>query len=211
MKFKTIAAGGALAALLPAAFAQAYVGFGVGVARLHDSCDYAADCRFTRPAGQVLVGYTLFEPRRGIEPFGFQGGEYAIEASFTDQGAFRESYSPLSLDVKGSAWGIGGAWHRSLGRDWAMVLRLGAAYGTTRTTASGAIPGSPALPLPTIVGGSETNHAWNPYFGIGASHAIAPNVRLEADWNVSTVNAKFGTVSSQDKVNTFALGLNFGF
>ena len=197
MKFKTIAATLAFATLGTSAFAQTYVGAGVGASHINVTCDDGVDCRYTDVAGKLLVGYAL------------PGTDFALEGSYNRLGTFKENQGDFQLGIQGTSWNLGAAWRPQFGAGWGGVVRAGAAFGTAKTSYSGAVVG--ATPLPILVNGSESKDSWHPYLGLGATYALTPQVRLAADWDNTRLSASFQGMSATNTVNTFTLGATFGF
>ncbi len=194
MKIKSIAAACALATLGTTAFAQVYVGAGLGAGHASDACPFGTGCKDNAPAGKALVG------------FAFPGTDFAVEGIYTHLGTARERSARGNADTKIDMFGIGGAWRPQLGAGWGGVMRGGLAYASVKTTLSQS--SQPSQGIPGVVGsGSYSNDAWHPYVGIGASYAVTPNLRLEADLDVTRV----GGTNAVGNVHTFMLGATYGF
>ena len=197
MKTKTILAAIAFAGLGANAFAQTYVGAGVGAGRLGASCDEGTTCHFTKAAGKVLAGYAL------------PGTDFALEAGYDRLGSFREGDGMASIGIQAGAWTLGGAWRPQFGGGWGAVARVGVANVRATTHATGAIiGGEPGTILFDI---SEAKTTWQPVLGLGATYAITPNIRLAADWDHTRLHATFQGLSAVHDVNMLTLGATFGF
>jgi len=197
MKTKTILAAIAFASLGTSAFAQTYVGAGIGAGRLAAGCDEGVACKFTRPAGKVLAGYAL------------QGTDFAVEAGFDRLGSFREGSGQMSIGIQASALTLGAAWRPQFDGGWGAVARVGAAYVRASTHVTGAIIGGGQGTVLFDI--AEAKTTWQPVLGLGATYAITPNIRLAADWDHTRLHATFQGLSAAHGVNMVTLGATFGF
>ena len=183
----------AVAASAPA-FSQGYVGLAGGASRIEQGCATGQSCDKNDGAIKVYGGYSL-------------GNDFSAELSYYSLGTFKNSTTAggavASDSVKGSYWGLGGAWRPQFGNGWGGVGRLGAA-DTEGKTSAGSF-------------GSQTYDSWHPYAGLGVTYEIAKNIRLEADYDYTRLGAKFtdpttGTATkSTNGVSTYMLGATYAF
>ena len=194
MKIKTLAAACALATLGTAAFAQTYVGLSLGVGNASGTCPFGSGCKDNAPAGKALIG------------FAFPGTDFAVEGIYTRLGTFRERSSLGNADARVDMFGVGGAWRPQFGAGWGGVVRAGLAYADVKTSISPSSQPSQGVPGVTQAG-SYTNDAWHPYVGVGATYAVTPKLRLEADLDATRV----GGTHAVGNVHAFMLGATYGF
>ena len=194
MKFKTIAAACALAALGANVHAQAYVGIGAGASHGCNAYGMASGCGTSDASAKAIVGY------------GFAGTDYALEGMVMHLGTLKTDSSFGSVRTDGNLVGLAGAWRPQFGGGWGGVLRAGAAWGSIKTRYSVSQLGTPI----STVSGATTRDALLPTLGAGATYAITPNVRLAADWDYARLRAQPGGRSGEN-FNTFTLGATFGF
>ena len=190
MKFRTLAAMAAFSTLGSAAFAQAYVGIGVGRSHACISYDVVGDCTDSAATAKALVGYAL------------PGTDFAIEGVYTHMGSFNGSSSFGSVDTKVDSLGVGGGWRPQFGARWGGVVRGGIAYGKARSNYAVAELGTPI----TIVRVSGSDGYWKPYLGLGATYAVTAHIRLEADLDLTRIGTR-----SPTNVNSIMLGATYGF
>jgi len=192
MNIKTLAAACALATLGTTAFAQTYVGLGLGIGNTTAACPFGSSCKDNAPAGKALVG------------FAFPGTDFAVEGIYTHLGTFREHAPAGNASVKIDMLGVGGAWRPQFGAGWGGVVRAGIAYADSKTSLTP--PSQPPQGLPAR-DGSYSNDAWHPYGGVGATYAVTPRLRLEADLDATRV----GGTNAVGNVHAFMLGATYGF
>jgi hypothetical protein len=190
MKFRTLAAMAAFSTLGSAAFAQAYVGIGVGRSHACISYDVVGDCTDSAATAKAFVGYTL------------PGTDFAIEGIYTHMGSFNGNSSFGGVDTKVDSLGVGGAWRPQFGSGWGGVVRGGFAYGKARSDFTYVQLGTPI----TTGHASNTDDYWKPYIGFGATYAVTANIRLEADLDLTRIGAR-----SPTNVNSIMLGATYGF
>lgn len=190
MTWKTLAAAAAFTVLGSPAFAQTYVGVGVGASHACVHYGAAGDCADASATGRLLAGYAL------------PGTDFAIEGIYTHLGSFKGNSPFGHVDTKVDTLGVGGAWRPQFGAGWGGVLRGGIAYGKARTDYTLVQLGTPI----TTVRGSSSDDYWNPYLGLGATYAVAANIRLEADLDLTRIGKRAPT-----NVNSLMLGATFGF
>jgi len=193
MNFKHVATAAALVTLGSSAFAQTYVGVGVGVGRSCITTNFTGECAHSSVAGKALVGYA------------WPGTDFAIEGIYSHLGTFRRSAGLGTTDVKVDTLGLGGAWRPQFGASgWGGVVRGGIEYGTVKGHYTEALPGTPAIRYATV-----DNGAWQPYLGGGVTYAITPQIKLEGDLDYTRVRAN--GLHSNTGVATAMLGVTFGF
>ena len=189
MKFKILAAC-ALAASGTTAFAQTYVGLAAGRT---NTCIYdpAGNCSNDATSVKALVGYA------------WPNTDFAIEGIYTHLGAFKHGSTRGSVDSKIDSIGVGGAWRPQFGGGFGAVVRGGLAVGRARSDYTYINLGTPI----TMTSSSHSQDYWQPYVGAGLTYAIVPNVRLEADVDVTRVKA----TNSPTNARSFMLGATYAF
>ncbi len=191
---RTLTAGAfAIAALASSpAFSQSYVGVGGGVSQINASCVDGLSCDKNDAAVKIYGGYTFAD-------------NISAEVTYYSLGTFKQSTpdGTASASLKGSYWGLGGAYRPDFGNGWGGVARLGAAYSQGKLEATGL--------------SSETRNSWQPYAGIGVTYAVTKDIRIEADYDYTRVGSQFTDPNSgirtqgQDNVNSFMIGATFAF
>lgn len=177
------------------AFAQTYVGVGVGASHADHGCGAGDEtgaishCDKNDTAFKLYGGYQL------------PGTPWAGELTYFDLGRFKGSGTDARGEAKDSYWGLGGAYRPTFGGGWGGVARAGAAYGRSKVDYSLA-----------DVSGDHTKEGWHPYYGLGVNYEIAKNIKLEADWDNTRITSQVPSYrSSTAVVNTYSLGATFGF
>lgn len=194
MKIRTIAVACTLATLGTTAFAQAYVGLSLGSGHASNVCSFGTGCKDNAVAGKALAGYA------------FAGTDFALEGIYTRLGTFSDRSAQGNADAKIDMFGVGGAWRPQFGAGWGGVVRAGAAYANVKAAFSQSSQAAAGTPV-VIHTSSSSNDAWHPYVGIGATYAITPNLRLEADLDATRV----GATNAVSTVHAFMLGATYGF
>lgn len=193
MNIKTIAASVALATLGSSAFAQAYVGVGLGGSHTCITSDATGECANGSVAGKALAGYA------------WPGTDFAIEGIYSRLGTFKHGTDRGTSDVKVDTLGVGGAWRPQFGASgWGAVVRGGIEYGTVKGHFTMNSPSTPAIRFATSDDG-----AWQPYLGGGVTVAIAKDVKLEADLDYTRVRAN--GLHTNTGVASAMVGVTFGF
>ena len=188
MKISIVAAC-ALATLGLSAFAQAYVGIGVGTSHATAACiSGEGHCGDDAPAEKLLGGWAL------------PGTDFAIEGAYSHLGTFRQTLLQGDLDARVDTFGVGGAWRPQFGAGWGGVARLGVGYSSVKTSSFEEFFGE-------FASGSYKKTSWHPTVGVGATYAVSPKIRLEADFDYARPMAPQGRVST----DAFTLGATFGF
>ncbi|HEX6361506.1 MAG TPA: outer membrane beta-barrel protein [Albitalea sp.] len=178
-----IAALGALAT--GSAFAQGYVGAGIGQARINVDCNGTVGCDRTDTAWKLFGGFRFMPNVAG-------------EVTWFDYGKARAGV-PLGgvvfdTRVEGEGLGVGVALMGDFMPQWSGVARLGAAYNRSKVNVIGV--------------GSDTERKFQPYFGLGVGYAI--NQQLKIDLAADFTRLKF---EGGDKANVrmFTIGATYGF
>jgi OOP family OmpA-OmpF porin len=177
----------AAAALLSssAAFAQIYIGAGIGQAAIADPCTGAASCTTSKADLKFFGGYRL-TPNWAAELNYFGFGQA------TRTGAF----SPYAATIKSNALGMGAAYFGAFSPKWVGVARLGIAR--VKADVSGLLGEFSSADSATSV---------HPYFGFGLGYALSRTVMIEADFDTSS--AKYG--GSSNNVRLLSAGLTYSF
>jgi hypothetical protein len=191
MNMRNVAAAAALATLGSSAFAQAYVGVGLGRTHACVTQGVVGTCADDATTVKALAGYE------------FAGTGLAVEGIFTHLGSFKGDTALGTANVRVDTFGAGGAWRPQFGAGWGGVLRAGIEYGRTRERDNQVVLGSP-VPIPTT---THDQDYWQPYAGAGVTYAIAPKVRLEAGVDFTRVKV-FRTPTG---ATSWMLGATFGF
>jgi OOP family OmpA-OmpF porin len=169
-----------------------YVGANIGGSHLNGSCGSGLSCDQNDTAWKVYGGWTF-------------PGDFGAELTYYDLGKFTTTVpgTAASGSLRGTYWGLGGAWLPQLGGGWGAAVRVGAAYGEGKLDVSGL--------------GSESRNAWHPYGGIGASYAVAKNIKIEADWDWTRISSQFTDpttgirATSDHSVQAYSIGASFLF
>jgi OOP family OmpA-OmpF porin len=184
--FATLASG--------SAFSQSYVGVAGGVSQINESCAAGISCDKNDTAAKIWGGYTFAD-------------NISAEVTYYSLGTFKNSTTvngtSASASLKGSYWGLGGAWRPDFGNGWGAVGRLGAAYTQGKLESTGF--------------GSQSRNSWQPYAGIGVTYAVTKDIKLEADYDYTRVGSQFtdpntGTnIKGTNNVGAFMFGATFSF
>lgn len=191
MNFKSVAAAAAFATLGSSAFAQAYVGIGLGKSHSCITFDATGTCTDNSTSGKVVAGYAL------------PGTDFAVEGIYSHLGTFKGDSAMGSVDVKVDTFGVGGAWRPQFNADWGGVARAGLEYGRSRATYTDIVPGTPV----TTTSVAHAQGYWQPYVGAGLTCAITPKIRLEADLDYTRIKVQRTPVGA----TSWMLGATFGF
>jgi len=193
MNIKHVAVASALATLGSSAFAQTYVGIGLGASHTCINTYGDSRCADDGVAGKALVGYA------------WPGTDFAIEGIYSHLGNFRRSWDAGKVDFKIDTLGVGGAWRPQFGPSgWGGVVRAGIEYGTVKGRHTQVGPDHSGSSVFTSDDG-----AWQPYLGGGVTYAITPRIKLEGDLDVTRVRAN--GLHSNTAVASAMLGVTFGF
>ena len=150
-KFAWIAAAAMIGAS-GGAFAQGYVGLGVGSAKFNIDCTGATNCRGTDTGSKFFGGYR-FMPN------------LAAELGYMNFGRGKRTAGGSTGTIRNSSIGIGVAFSGNFAQDWSGVARLGLAR--VKTEASG-------------VAGNTSQSSSNAYGGLGVGYAVTKMVSLDA-------------------------------
>lgn len=158
-----------LSALLGVQAAQAQIYGSVLVGQSHANIDCADYRSCTKNgAGLKLVGgYRLNE-------------SFSLEAGYINFAAFKGRYDTASVDVKPSAFTLGGAAVSQLDSRWALTARLG--YALVRTSVSTSVQG---------VSESRASRHSKAYAGLGMIYTATDKLRYQL--SVDTTRADDGT------------------
>lgn len=173
--------------LSSAAFAQGYVGLGVGPGKLDFDCADATTCDTTSTGWKLFGGYK-FSPNWGVEVNYFDFGK-AVASLDTGEGI-------LSGEVKGTGLGAGVALFAPFAPDWSGVARLGIA--STKAKVSGTFAGTSA---------TDSETSTNAYYGLGLGYAVSKNVSVDAAIDFSKIKYAGESV----KTRLFSVGLTYSF
>ena len=168
-----------------------YIGAAGGASHVNGGCSAGVSCDNNDTAWKIYGGWTF-------------PGDFAAEVTYYDLGKFTASAGGVSASLKGSYWGLGGAWLPQFGTSgWGAAVRLGAAYGEGKLDATGF--------------GSETRNDWHPYGGLGVSYAFSKNLKVEADLDFTKIGSQFTdpgtgiTAKATDTVRTYMGGATYTF
>lgn len=160
--------------------AGGYVGIGAGMSKYNESCEGVSNCDTTGTALKFTGGYAL-------------GNGLAIEGLYLGFGKMKGSLAGTSVEIKSTAVGIGGAYAFPMGKDSALIARLGVARVKTKGTVIGF--------------GSESENGTSAYFGLAATWNLSPSTYLEVAWDGT--QAKFGDGKESVSALTLGVGLRF--
>ncbi|MBA4218433.1 MAG: porin family protein [Proteobacteria bacterium] len=174
-----------LAALIGAASAQAqvYGTVAVGGSHLNIDCTGTTSCKSDNTGVKVVGGYAF-------------GNGFSVELGYVSFGKFSGSDGTGSVDIKPTAFTLGGAYALPLGTDWGLNLRLGAAQVKTKLNAVvGALSGSDSLTKTKV------------YAGLGVSYALSKEFKLELGLDAS--QAEYG--GEKGGLRLISLGATYAF
>jgi len=189
---------GALVLALPvlaqtATVGRPYIGAAGGGSHVNGTCSAGITCDNDDTAYKIYGGWTF-------------PGDFAAELTYYDFGKFTASApgTGSSASLRGSYWGVGGAWLPQFGTSgWGAAMRLGAAYGEGKLGVTGF--------------DTQTHHEWHPYGGLGVSYAFSKNVKVEADLDWTRIGSQFTdpgtgiTAKGTDTVRTYMVGASYTF
>jgi OmpA-OmpF porin, OOP family len=187
---------GGLAAMLvaPSAFAQGYVGGGLGPSRINIDCSGLDSCDKSSTGGKVYGGF-LFAPQFGAELVYFDWGKAKASGVFDVSG----EVAPVvgAAEVKGDGVGVGAAWFVPFATGWDGVARLGVLRNKGKTTVS-------AVGLSA----RETFTSTEAYAGFGVGYRATPNLTVTGEMDFSRLK-----YTDSDKASTWLLtvGLRYKF
>lgn len=165
------------------AFAQAYVGGGIGQGHLNIDCSGASSCD-TSSTGYKLFGGYKFTPN------------IAGELTYFDWGKADISGSGATLKLRGKGVGIGAAFSGNFATQWSGVARVGIVSNRLKADAT----------LGSLAG-SDSESSTNAYAGVGVGYEFSKNLSLTAALDLS--RAKIDGESGNIRLVT--VGLTYGF
>ena len=179
-KFAWIAAAAMIGAS-GGAFAQSYVGLGVGSAKFNIDCTGATNCSGTDTGSKFFGGYR-FTPN------------VAAELGYMNFGRGKGTVGGSTLTIRNSSIGIGVAFSGNFAQDWSGVARLGLARVKTEGSVSG-------------VAGNVSQTSSNAYGGLGVGYAVNKAVSLDAALDFT----KGKLVGQSGNLRLFSVGATFNF
>ena len=192
MKLK-IATACVLAALGSPAFAQPYVGIGLGASHGCAGHGLQGECTGNAPNAKATIGYALLD------------SDIAIEGIYDHMGTFKADSTFGRTEVKADTWGVAGVWRPPFGDGWSGVLRGGLLAGRSKVSVPTYQPGE-TLPSGRL---SKSQTFVQPYVGVGATYAFTPRVHFEAGVDVTRI--KSGGSDALDNIVSVMVGGIFGF
>jgi OOP family OmpA-OmpF porin len=177
MKVQVLTALAALT-LSTAASAQLYGVVSAGVSKLSFDCGAAASCDKTDTGFKIMGGYK-FMPN------------LAAEIGYFDFGKAKAT----NLDIKGTGFGAGVAYHQDLAPNWGVVARGGIAQVKTELSGS--------------TNDSDSNV--EPYLGLGIGYRLNKNLSIDGSWDYSRGKYNKGGIDESGSANMFSAGVTFGF
>ncbi len=169
--------------LSSSAFAQVYVGAGVGQAKLNDDCAGTTSCSTTKTDAKIFGGYR-FTPN------------WAAELNYFGFGKATATVDTVSVEIKSTAMGAGVAYFGAFSPQWFGVARLGVAR--VKADVTGSLGGLSASDS------ASTTHA---YYGFGIGYAVTKNISIDAAFDGSKV--EYG--GSSANVRLLSLGATYSF
>jgi len=169
------------------AFAEGYVGIGVGPTRADFDCTGTTSCDNSSTGGKVFGGYKFTKA-------------LAAEVTYSDFG--KDSASAVisgttyDITLKGTSLGLGVAYFVDFAPKWSGVGRLGIASTRTKVTVASGAP---------IATDSETNSS--AYAGVGVSYEISKGLKLDGALDFSRVEY----AGESADVRMLSLGLSYAF
>jgi len=150
----------ALAAACGVASAQGYAGALIGLAKINADCPIGASCDDSSTGMKVYGGYEV-------------APNIAVEVGYTSFGKVKVSGAGGSLEVKGTAFVVNGAFRFPLATDFTGVARLGLASVKGKYS--------------DTLGGSESESKIKLYTGLGLEYDIAKDIKLIGAFDLSNV------------------------
>jgi opacity protein-like surface antigen len=170
-----------------------YVGIAGGGSHISGGCTPGISCDNNDTAVKVYGGWAF-------------PGELAAELTYYDLGKFdaNDSTGATLGSLKGSYWGLGGAWRPQFtGTNWGGVMRVGAARTEGKLDVTGF--------------DSQTRDSWQPYAGLGLTYAFTKNLKVEADVDWTRLGTQFTdpstntTTRATNNASTYMVGASFAF
>jgi OOP family OmpA-OmpF porin len=176
----------AAAALLSssAAFAQVYVGGGIGQAVSAASCAGVASCTTAKADLKFFGGYRI-TPTWSAEWNYFGFGQVALNGA-----------GGYSATVRSNGLGVGAAYFGAFSPQWVGAVRLGIAR--VRADVTG---------LVGTLSSADSATSAHPYVGFGLGYAVSRTVMVEADFDTSSTKY----AGSSNNVRLLSAGLTYSF
>jgi OmpA-OmpF porin, OOP family len=141
--------------------APLHIGVTGGHARADVDCAGTSSCDRSDTGTQAFAGVML-------------APVFGIELQLHDYGRVRASVTGIDAVIRSSGAGIGVVLVGPLSSAWDVFARVGAARNRAKVRLSGS------------VSGSVTDSATKPYFGIGTSYRLTPNLALRLQLDGTT-------------------------
>ena len=179
----------AVAALLwsSGAYAQIYIGAGVGQASLNENCASTTSCSTTKVDAKFFGGYR-FTPNWAAELNYIGFGKATATAN--------SGGSSASVDIKSTALGVGVAYFGAFSPQWIGVARLGIAR--VKSDVTGSLGGLSA---------SDSASSGKAYYGLGIGYVLSRNFVIDAAFDGSKV--EYGGQSAN--VRLLSAGVTYSF
>ncbi|MFL6663543.1 MAG: outer membrane beta-barrel protein [Rhizobacter sp.] len=170
------------------AFAETgYIGGAVGQSHFNADCSGTTDCK-TNDTGYKLFGGYKFSPNLAGEVNYFDFGKATASANLGG--------TPVSVQLKGTGFGIGIAAMGDFAPQWSGVARVGVASIRAKATATA---GS--------LTGTDSETKTTAYAGFGVSYAVTKE--LKVDGAIDFSNAKYA--GETFNVRLLSVGLTYAF
>ncbi|HEV7914840.1 MAG TPA: outer membrane beta-barrel protein [Albitalea sp.] len=184
MKKIALAIAAAAALSGSSAFAQGYVGGGIGQGHINIDCSGASSCSTSGTGYKIFGGYKF-------------GSNVAAEVNYFDFGKADISGGGASLQVKATGLGVGVAFFGDFSPQWSGVARLGIA--SNRMKGDAAIVG--------FGSGSLSESSTNAYFGLGVGYEISKGLAL-----TGAIDFSNGKIAGETgSLRLWTVGLTYGF
>lgn len=188
---RSIAVGAALlaaTALGAPAWAQTYVGLGLGQSSVNIDCTGADSCDKRDTAFKVYGGYR-FAPWIGVEAAYYNAGKARLSGSDPEVGT-------LGADLKSTGYGLFAVGMLPLDR-FSLFAKVGAAETKVRIDAVSSLLGTASANQ------RHTDVAW----GLGGDWRITKSLALRAEYERLRVEL----FDEKDKLSIFSVGLDYSF
>jgi predicted porin len=183
MNRRIIAAAAVTLAMLAStsAWSQAYVSLTGGTS--HAAVDCGTDsCNKNSGSFKLVGGYDF-------------GNGVAAELMYHDLGKVTV-HDVVDIDLKGSVWGLGGAYRAKFGSGFGGVARIGYGFATGKIDS---------------VGYSSSHQSQHPYFGYAVTYDITKNFQVEVDYDNSQVTHEVEGITTSTTVNSYMIGAGYTF
>jgi Outer membrane protein beta-barrel domain len=174
------------------ASAQVYGVISAGNSRLSLDCGNVSVCDKSSSGYKLLGGYKF---RSNV----------AVEAGYFDFGTARFGDNGAEASIATTAFGVGAAFHPDFGPHVAFVARVGLARVKTKLDGAAAVPG---------VGSGSINVGLREaqvYAGLGIGYKIGNQTSIGLSWDTTKSTVSIAGGSDSGNVNTFGIGVTFGF